>query len=50
LSTQVELAMDLGMLAPDPQLRDLVAEEARILQALIKSLESKVFGTGKDRP
>jgi len=31
--------MSLGMMAADAQLTDLVAEEARILQALIKSLE-----------
>jgi four helix bundle protein len=39
LGTQVELAVDLGMLRGDQQLVDLVAEEARILQALIRSLE-----------
>ena len=39
LSTQLELACRLGMLPPDPQLSDLVDEEARIVQALIRSLE-----------
>jgi len=48
LSTQLELAMDIQMLAPDQQLTDLVAEEARILQALIRSLER--LGTGAEDP
>jgi four helix bundle protein len=39
LSTQLELAYRLGLLQPDAQLSDLVNEEARILQGLIKSLE-----------
>jgi len=39
LGTQIELAMDLQLLPRVQQLIDLVAEEARILQALIKSLE-----------
>jgi four helix bundle protein len=41
VSTHLELAERLGILRTDPQLRDLVAEEARILQALIRSLEQK---------
>jgi four helix bundle protein len=39
LSTQRELAERLGLARPDPQLAELVNEEARILQALIRSLE-----------
>jgi four helix bundle protein len=41
LSTQVELACRLGLLRPNPQLSGLIDEEARILQALIRALESK---------
>jgi four helix bundle protein len=41
VSTQLELANRLRMLPPDQQLSDLVAEVARILQALIRSLEAK---------
>ncbi|MEX2219852.1 MAG: four helix bundle protein [Phycisphaerales bacterium] len=39
LSTQLELAVRLRHLDRDPQLSDLVDEQARILQGLIKSLE-----------
>jgi four helix bundle protein len=39
LSTQLELAARLRLLSNDPQLSELVNEEARILQGLIKSLE-----------
>lgn len=39
LSTQHELALRVGRLRPDPQLSDLINEVARVLQALIKSLE-----------
>ncbi len=41
LSTQLELAARLRLLPHDPQLSDLVDEEARILQALILALEAK---------
>jgi four helix bundle protein len=41
VSTQLELAHRLHLLEKDAQLSDLVAEEARILQALIRSLEQK---------
>jgi four helix bundle protein len=40
LSTQYELAMSLGMIASDPQLGDLLRENDRVLQGLIRSLES----------
>lgn len=38
LSTQIELAVRLRLAPADPQLSDLVNEEARILQALVRSL------------
>ena len=41
LSTQIELAVRLQLIPHDPQLTDLVGEEARILQALIRTLEAK---------
>ncbi len=41
VGTQVELSTRLHLLEPDPQLHDLIAEVARILQALIRSLEHK---------
>ena len=41
LSTQVDLAVSMEMIPPDQQLSELMREEERILQALIKSLESK---------
>jgi four helix bundle protein len=41
LSTQVELSMDLKMLDPNRQVSDLMAEEDRVLQGLIRSLERK---------
>lgn len=41
VSTQFELARRLNLLQQDPQLQDLIAEVARILQALIRSLEAK---------
>ena len=39
LSTQLEIAYRAGLLAPDQQVTDLAAETARVLQALIRSLE-----------
>lgn len=39
LSTQHELPTRVGRLRPDPQLSDLINDVARVLQALIKSLE-----------
>lgn len=41
VSTQLELAERIGILSADAQLRALVSEEGRILQALIRSLERK---------
>jgi four helix bundle protein len=38
LSTQLEIAERASLLSVHPQLTDLIAETARILQALIKSL------------
>jgi four helix bundle protein len=46
LSTQLELAVRLRFLPPDQQLTDLINEEARILQALIKSLQRLDRTTG----
>jgi four helix bundle protein len=39
LSTQLEIAYRARLLAPDQQIADLAAETARVLQALIRSLE-----------
>lgn len=39
LTTQAELATSLDMLPTNPELADLLAEEDRILQGLIRSLE-----------
>ncbi|MCK6484324.1 MAG: four helix bundle protein [Phycisphaerae bacterium] len=39
LATQYELAADMRMIDEDPELTLLLAEEDRILQALIRSLE-----------
>ena len=44
LSTQHELALNLKRIGPDQSLTDLLNEEDRILQALIRSLENKVNG------
>ncbi|MDX2131094.1 MAG: four helix bundle protein [Planctomycetota bacterium] len=44
LGTQAELAERLTLVAPNPQLRALIDEEARILQALIRALELKEGG------
>ena len=41
LSTQYELTMNLQMIPPDQHLTELINEEDRILQALIRSLEQK---------
>ena len=41
LSTQYELAIRLQMIPPDQHLGELITEEDRILQALIRSLEQK---------
>ena len=41
LATQYELAIGLSMIAANPQMHDLLAEQDRILQALIRSLEMK---------
>jgi four helix bundle protein len=41
LSTQVELACRVGLMKHEPQLWDLVEEDARILSALIRALEAK---------
>ena len=41
LSTQFEICVRTRMLSPDPQLNDLIAECARVLQALIRALEEK---------
>jgi len=40
LSTQFEIAVRTQMMRPDVQLSDLIGESARILQALILSLEA----------
>src|SRR5258706_14775057 len=40
LSTQIEIAMGLTMLSPNPQLTDLLAETDRVLQGLIRSLQN----------
>ena len=45
VSTQIELACRLRFLPEDPQLQGLIAEVARILQALIRSLEAKERST-----
>ena len=41
LSTQYELSIGLEMLKHDPKVADLLAEEDRVLQGLIRSLERK---------
>ena len=41
LSTQYELATSMEMVAPQTAMLDLLAEEDRILQGLIRSLEQK---------
>jgi four helix bundle protein len=41
LSTQHELAVRVGLLRDDPALGDLIEEEGRILNALIRSLERR---------
>ncbi|HYN88149.1 MAG TPA: four helix bundle protein [Ardenticatenaceae bacterium] len=41
LATQVELAMSLHMMPPNPALQAMLEEEDRILQGLIRSLENK---------
>ncbi|HWP40716.1 MAG TPA: four helix bundle protein [Tepidisphaeraceae bacterium] len=41
LSTQIELAGDLGMLRVDQGLAELISELDRVLQGLIRSLERK---------
>ena len=41
LSTQYELVASLQMIPPDQHLAELINEEDRILQALIRSLEQK---------
>ena len=41
LSTQYELTMNLQMTPPNQHLTELINEEDRILQALIRSLEQK---------
>ena len=43
LSTHVDLAMSMEMISLDQHLGELIREEERILQALIKSLESKTM-------
>jgi len=40
-ATQIELAVDLGMLTLDDTIRSLLAEVDRVLQGLIRSLERK---------
>ena len=42
LSTQYELATRIGMLTPREDTLDLISENGRILQSLIKSLENKL--------
>jgi four helix bundle protein len=42
LSTQIEIALGLGMIAPNPRLIALLEEQDRILQGLIRSLEAKL--------
>ncbi len=39
LDTQAELAADVGLIAPDPDLSRSIAEADRVLQGLIRSLE-----------
>src|SRR2546430_10676423 len=41
LSTQVEIAMELRLMQPTPELQDLLQEVDRVLQGLIRSLEQK---------
>lgn len=41
LMTAYELATNLGMLKQSPAVKELLAEEDRLLQALIRSLEKK---------
>jgi four helix bundle protein len=41
LYTQAELAFSLGFMPSNPPLSDLLAEEDRVLQGLIVSLEQK---------
>ncbi len=38
VSTQVELAIDLDMVAPNPELTALITETDRVLQGLIRSI------------
>jgi len=38
LSTQIELASDLGMLQPSPNLQEVLEETDRVLQGLVRSL------------
>lgn len=42
LSTQLDIASDIGLAPGDPQFAELLAEEAKILGGLIRSLERKV--------
>ena len=41
LMTQCEIAWDLGLMPSHPTLADLLEEEDRVLQGLIRSLEAK---------
>jgi four helix bundle protein len=41
LATQIQLAIDLEMLRPNPSLVDAMREAERVLQALLMSLERK---------
>jgi four helix bundle protein len=41
LMTQMEIAWELGMMPFDQRLADLIQEEDRVLQGLIRSLERK---------
>ena len=41
LSTQIELVVNIGIAEPDDNLHDLVSEEDRVLQGLIRSLDNR---------
>ncbi|MHC4414875.1 MAG: four helix bundle protein [Planctomycetota bacterium] len=42
LMTQLELALDLEMIAFDQHLNDLMFEEDRILQALVRGIQARI--------
>jgi four helix bundle protein len=50
LMTQCEVALSLQMLTHSPEMHDLLAEVDRVLQGLIRSLESKLSRRRRNGP